>query len=85
MLAFIIEVAILCILFTISCIDLTDRMMKDLERAKLDYPEAIVQRLIREEFPENGHLHWRRESRRNGQSFQEMHHSQHRGSHRCLP
>ena len=46
MLAFMIEVVILCILFTISCIGLTDRMMKDLERAKLGYPEAIVQRLI---------------------------------------
>lgn len=46
MLSFIIEVVILCILFTIACISLTDRMMKDLECAKLDYPEAIVQRLI---------------------------------------
>ena len=35
MLAFIIEVVILCVLFIISCIGLTDRMMKDLDDCRL--------------------------------------------------
>lgn len=44
--AFIIEVVIICIVFTIACISSTDRMMKNLDLVKLDYPEAIVNRLI---------------------------------------
>ncbi len=46
MLAFIIEVTILCISFTISCMSQVDRVMNDLERTKLNYPEPIIQRLI---------------------------------------
>ena len=46
MTAFIIEVVILCILFTISYMSQVDRVMNDLERTKLNYPESIIQRLI---------------------------------------
>ena len=46
MLTFIIEVTILCISFTISCMSQVDRVMNDLERTKLNYPEPIIQRFI---------------------------------------
>jgi hypothetical protein len=67
--AFIIEVVILCVLFTISCMSQVDRVMNDLERTKLNYPKPIIQgSLTREEFRATDRLLLRKESGRNGPS-----------------
>jgi len=46
MVTFIIEVVVLCVLFTMSCMSSVSKVMNNLEQAKLDYPEPIIQRLI---------------------------------------
>ena len=43
---FIIEAVVLCLVFTLSCFALVDGTIKNPERAKLSYPEPIIQRLI---------------------------------------
>ena len=43
---FIIEAAVICLLFTVMCISLAGRTMKNPEAVKLNYPEPIVRRLI---------------------------------------
>ena len=44
---FIIEAAIICLVFTLTCFSLVGKTMKNLELAKLNYPEPIIQRLIK--------------------------------------
>ena len=46
MLTFIIEAATVCLVFTLTCFSLVGKTMKNLELAKLNYPEPIIQRLI---------------------------------------
>lgn len=43
---FIIETIVICALFTIVCMSSVDKTMNNLELAKLDYPNAIIDRLI---------------------------------------
>ena len=46
MLTFIIEAAVICIVFTLICMLSVDGMMNNLEFAKLNYPDEIVERLV---------------------------------------
>lgn len=46
MLTFIIESVVICIVFMAMCMLSVDGMMKNLEFAKLNYPEKIVERLV---------------------------------------
>lgn len=43
---FIIEIVIICILFTVICMSSVNKTMINLELAKLDYPKPIIDRLI---------------------------------------
>lgn len=43
---FIIESIVICALFTIVCMSSVDKTINNLELAKLDYPDAIIDRLI---------------------------------------
>lgn len=46
MIVFIVEVFVLCALFTLSCMSQANGLMDHLERNVVNYPEPIVQRLI---------------------------------------